>query len=85
MILSGHLEEGRRRKLQRQVPRRMPVAGVAKVALGGHRHEASRRHDNAVRCHSSLNYMTAHEFKLHNSPTVLLTGAGSKKPSRLGD
>ncbi len=28
--------------------------------------EASRRHYNAVRPHSSLNYMTAHEFKQHN-------------------
>lgn len=28
--------------------------------------EAWRRHYNAVRPHSSLNYMTPHEFKLHN-------------------
>ena len=28
--------------------------------------EAWRRHYNAVRPHSSLNYMTPHEFKKHN-------------------
>ena len=29
--------------------------------------EAWRRHFNAARLHSSLNYMTPHHFNLHNS------------------
>jgi putative transposase len=35
--------------------------------------EAWRRHYNAVRPHSSLNYLTPHEFKLQHPPTP--TGA----------
>lgn len=48
--------------------------------------EGWRRHYNTVRAHSSLNYLTLHEFRQHNHlipNRVVLTGMnGSKKPSR---
>lgn len=51
--------------------------------------EAWRKHYNAVRPHSSLTYMTPHEFKqhqLHNPPipnrAICLETIGPKKPGR---
>ena len=74
------LAEWRRRKLQRQIPRRMSQPRMvphARRSQGRHRELAG--HYNAVRPHSSLGYLTPNEFAAQqtNAAPGEATGRGA--------